>query len=115
MVAQAMITVSVLSGLGNHLRLLDPPEIVKAVKWSWIGQIVAIHAIGFGKLAVIAFLLRIQERTQNKKAWFLWFIGISNVILNIDQMVLILLQCSPSRKLWDQSVRTSDACMQDQI
>ncbi|KAI4194075.1 MAG: hypothetical protein LQ350_007984 [Teloschistes chrysophthalmus] len=106
MVAQIMITVSTLSGLGNHIGLLWVPQLVKALRWSWIGQIVAIQAIGFGKIAVIAFLLRIQERnTKLKKlAWFLYFIAVSNVIINIDQMVLILLQCSPSRKLWNPSV-----------
>ena len=99
-----MLTVSVLSGLGNHLRLLDGPQLVKSLMWSWIAQIIAIQAIGFGKIAVIAFLLRIQERAQTKQAWLLYFIGFSNVIINIDQMVLILLQCSPSRKLWNREL-----------
>ncbi|KAL8667910.1 MAG: hypothetical protein Q9202_000375 [Teloschistes flavicans] len=101
-----MITVSTLSGLGNHLALLWTPQLVKALRWSWIGQIIAVQAIGFGKIAVIAFLLRIQERnTKLKKlAWFLYFIAVSNVVINIDQMILILLQCSPSRKLWNPSV-----------
>ncbi|KAL8727833.1 MAG: hypothetical protein Q9181_005565 [Wetmoreana brouardii] len=106
LVAQIMLTVAVLSGLGNHFGLLYGPQLVKALQWSWMGQIVAIQAIGFGKIAVIAFLLRIQERnTKLKKlAWFLYFIGISNVIINIDQMILILLQCSPSRKLWNPAI-----------
>ncbi|KAL8705631.1 MAG: hypothetical protein Q9201_001268 [Fulgogasparrea decipioides] len=106
LVAQIMITVSVLSGLGNHLGLLYGPQLVSALQWSWMGQIVVIQAIGFGKIAVIAFLLRIQERnTKLKKlAWFLYFIGVSNVIINIDQMILILLQCSPSRKLWNPAI-----------
>ncbi|KAL9585096.1 MAG: hypothetical protein Q9212_001722 [Teloschistes hypoglaucus] len=106
MVAQIMITVSTLSGLGNHIGLLWVPQLVKALRWSWIGQIIAVQAIGFGKIAVIAFLLRIQERNSKLKklAWFLYFIAVSNVIINIDQMILILLQCSPSRKLWNPSV-----------
>lgn len=101
-----MITVSVLSGLGNHFGLLWGPQVVKALQYSWMGQIVAVQAIGFGKIAVIAFLLRIQERNTalKKAAWFLYFIGISNVIVNIDQMILILLQCSPSQKLWNPAL-----------
>ena len=77
---------------------------VKSLEWSWIGQVVVIQAIGFGKLAIIAFLLRIQDRAQTRKAWLLWFIGISNVVINIDQAVLILLQCDPVGKLWNQTI-----------
>lgn len=99
-----MITVSVLSGLGNHIDLLYGPQLVKANLWSWVGQIVAVQAIGFGKIAVIAFLLRIQNRAHSRKntvlVWILYFIGFSNVVINIDQMILILLQCDPVPKLW---------------
>ena len=55
-----MVTVSAASGLGNHIHLLSHDQLVKALKWSWMSQIVAVQAIGFGKIAVIAFLLRIQ-------------------------------------------------------
>ena len=55
-----MVTVSAASGLGNHIELLSYDQLVKALKWSWMAQIVAVQAIGFGKIAVIAFLLRIQ-------------------------------------------------------
>ena len=103
-----MITVSVLSGLGNHLDLLFGPQLVKANLWSWVGQIVAVQAIGFGKIAVIAFLLRIQNRAHSMKntvlVWILYFIGFSNVVINIDQMILILLQCDPVPKLWNQEL-----------
>ncbi|MDI1487978.1 MAG: hypothetical protein OHK93_007252 [Ramalina farinacea] len=108
LVTQAMITVSVLSGLGNHIDLLFGPQLVKANLWSWIGQIVAVQAIGFGKIAVIAFLLRIQNRAHSMKntilVWILYFIGFSNVVINIDQMILILLQCDPVPKLWNQEL-----------
>ena len=106
-----MITVSVLSGLGNHIYLLYGPQLVKANLWSWIGQIVAIHGIGFGKIAVIAFLLRIQDRAHSTKnsvlVWILYFNGVINFILNVDQMILILLQCDPVPKLWNQQLSGS--------
>ena len=100
-----MLTVSCVYGLGNHIELISPPHLIEALEWSWWGQIIVIQAIGFGKIAVIAFLLRIQDRTQSRKTtilvWFLYFIGISNIIININQMILILLQCSPVQKLWN--------------
>ena len=55
-----MATVSAASGLGNHIDLLSHDQLVKALKWSWMSQIVAVQAIGFGKIAVIALLLRVQ-------------------------------------------------------
>ena len=107
MTAQAMITVACLSGLGNHTWLLWGPQLSKANFNSWIGQIICIHAIGFGKIAVIAFLLRIQSgtnsTTQAYLRYLLFFIAISNVVLNINQTILILLSCDPTPKLWDHS------------
>lgn len=103
-----MLTVSCAWGLGNHFYLLYGPQLINSLEWSWFGQIVAIQAIGFGKIAVIAFLLRIQDRAYSRRntylRWFLYFIGVSNVIININQMILILLQCSPVPKLWDPSI-----------
>ena len=107
MVAQAMITISCIYGLGNHTWLLSGPQIATANLYSWIGQIICIHAIGFGKIAVIAFLFRIQAGTHGKKSkyleWILYFVAITNVILNINQSVLILMSCDPTQKLWDHS------------
>ncbi|KAL9131001.1 MAG: hypothetical protein Q9217_000943 [Psora testacea] len=103
-----MLTVSCVWGLGNHIDLLYGSQLVKTLEWSWFGQIVAVQAIGFGKIAVIAFLLRIQDRAQSRKntilVWFLYFIGFSNVVINLDQMILILLQCSPVPKLWNPAI-----------
>ena len=109
MVAQAMVTISCLSGLGNHTWLLWGPQLSKANLYNWIGQIICIHAIGFGKIAVIAFLLRIQAGTNSKVLnlylkYMLYFIAISNVILNINQTILILLSCDPTPKLWNHAL-----------
>jgi len=108
MVAQAMVTVACASGLGNHLTSLTAVQAAKASQWSWIGQILVIQSIGFGKIAVIAFLLRIQDRAHSRKTtilvYFLYFIGFSNVVLNINQVVLISTSCSPATKLWDQGL-----------
>jgi len=106
MIGQSMITVSVSSGLGNHIHLLTGPQISKAVFWSWLAQSFAIFAIGFGKIAVIAFILRIQDRANNRTAafltYFLYLIAVSNVIMNIVQVALIWTQCAPAAKLWNR-------------
>lgn len=100
-----MLTVSVDHGLGNHIFALQPNDAILAGQWSWIAQIIAIHAIGFGKIAIIAFLLRIQDGANSNKnkilVYFLYFVGISNVILNINQVIMILVACDPAEKLWN--------------
>ena len=108
MIDTAILTVSVTSGLGNHIFLLQHPEIVKSQMWSWIGQCILIQTVGTGKYAVIAFLLRIQDRAQSRKmiflTYFLYFIGVSNFIINIAEMGLILTSCSPTAKFWNQTL-----------
>lgn len=100
-VAQIFLTISVTYGSGNHIVNLTKNDIVQSQRWGWFAQLVAIFAIGFGKIAVIALLLRIQGLTHKKKRWLLHFIWITNTILNISQTVLILYACTPLEKLWN--------------
>lgn len=82
---------------------LRPHDIVVAMRTSWINMISAIIAIVTGKLSIIAFLDQIRGRHQGRP-WFLWFIGASNIIVNITVVITILLQCSPVEKIWDDSI-----------
>lgn len=101
---QVLQTIAASYGLGNHVYLLTPPQLIASLKWVWLGQIVILNAIGFGKLAVCALLLHIQDRTQSKKKWFIYFVGISGIIINIDQTVLMLTQCTPLARQWDRNL-----------
>ena len=109
MIDTAMITVAVALGLGNRMSLLDHSHIVDAQMWSWFGQSILIQTVGFGKYAVIAFLLRIQGRAQGKKMIFLtyllYIIAISNFAINVITMAMIYTACSPTAKFWDQSLQ----------
>lgn len=102
--AQSIMTYGCVHGLGNHISLLAPEDLIAAGKWSWISQMMAINAIGFGKLAVIAFLLRIQDRTENKGRWILYFIGFSNVVINLDQTIQMLVICKPLARQWNHQL-----------
>lgn len=107
MFAQIALTISVVWGIGNHSEFLSQDQLQLAIEWSWIGQIVTLLSTGFGKIAIIAFLLRVQEGTHKYKGWFLHFVGWSNMLLNVIQVILILLQCSPTPKLWDFKLQGS--------
>jgi hypothetical protein len=74
------------------------------MKWAWMGQIVILNAIGFGKVAICAFLLRIRDGTHTKGKWFLYFVAISGLIININSTVMMLVQCTPAAKHWDPSL-----------
>ena len=104
----ASLTVSIASGLGNHIILLQSQQVVKAIEWSWIGQSLMIQSIGCGKYAVIAFILRIQDRTESKKrtyvTYFLYFVGFSNFVINIAEMTMIMTSCSPTAKFWNKAL-----------
>ena len=99
--AQVLLTISVMYGAGNHAADLTPGDLVQAVKWNWMGQLVTIITIGFAKIAVIAMILRIQGPTQRKYSWVLHFIWVTNMAVNVTEVVLILYQCTPIAKLWN--------------
>lgn len=88
--------------------LLKPSQIVKSLEWIWIGQCLLIQSIGFGKYAVIAFILRFQDRAQSRKktvsTYSLYFIGVSNFFINITEMVMILTSCVPTAKFWNSAL-----------
>lgn len=104
MMGQVLQTLSTRSGLANHMRQLTLAQFVTAMKWAWLGQIVILNGIGFGKVAICAFLLRIQDRSNGKGKWFLYFVAISGLIINLDQTILMLVQCTPSARQWDRSL-----------
>lgn len=98
------MTVSVTYGLGNHQSLLSYSQIVNTNFWSWIAQIVAILGLVIGRIAVISFLLALQDRTKSYGRWLLYLVGAAQGIINVVEVVLILQQCTPIQKLWDFEV-----------
>ncbi|KAJ3498636.1 hypothetical protein NLG97_g965 [Lecanicillium saksenae] len=103
--AQVLMTISAKHGLGNHEMLLGDDDIVETNFWSWMAQVVAIMALAVGRIAVIAFLLTVQARANRNGRWVLYIIGFLQAAINVAEVVLILYQCSPIDKLWDQNVK----------
>ena len=103
-VAQSVMTVSAVYGLGNHESLLSHSDIVKTNLWSWIAQVLAILSLVVGRIAVISFLLILQQRTHPIGRRLLYVVGFLQGIINVVEVVLILKQCTPIERLWDPSV-----------
>lgn len=89
------------SGLGAHKPDLSEQEIIGAIKWTWINQIFAILATVLGKLAVVAFLQQIHGPEDRTRVLMLWGLVASNVVINCITVAMILIQCSPHDKLWN--------------
>lgn len=89
--------------MGRHLDDLLKSQIVTALHWSWVFQLLAITASMLGKLAILAFLVQIRGRHE-KKPWFLIILGFLIGAINTTVLGTILGQCKPMNKLWDDSV-----------
>ncbi|KAL1968738.1 hypothetical protein VTN77DRAFT_1564 [Rasamsonia byssochlamydoides] len=98
------LTLSIAYGLGQHIGDLTPEGIVLTIKWSWVNQVLAIFAIGLGKLAIVAFLQQIHGPEDRGKVIALWAVACSNFIINTITIGMVLSQCSPMQKLWDDSL-----------
>ncbi|KAF2229477.1 hypothetical protein EV356DRAFT_438012, partial [Viridothelium virens] len=97
-------TISASWGVGNHSDVLNKQDIVNAGRWQWIGLPLGVIAPGTGKLAIVAFILQLQGRTNFRKSLVLHVIAWSNMIFDILQCIMIYQQCDPPRKLWDEGV-----------
>lgn len=102
-VSQVFFVIAVTSGLGSHARHLAHADVVVAVWASWVSQITGILATVTGKLSIVAFLCQIRGRHRGRP-WLLYAIAATNVAVNAIVVVLILVQCMPLEKLWDQNV-----------
>lgn len=101
--SQAFFVVAIIFGLGAHVEDLGHSDVVVALHTTWVSQISGIVAAVTGKLSIIAFLNQIRGRHRGRP-WFLYFIGASNIVVNIIVVVFILIQCTPLVKLWDERV-----------
>ncbi|KAJ5716129.1 hypothetical protein N7493_008040 [Penicillium malachiteum] len=78
--------------------------IVQTNLWSWIAQIIAILDLVIARIAVIAFLLTIQSGTRSRSRYLLYIVGATQAIINVIEIGFIFKQCSPTAKLWDNSL-----------
>ncbi|KAI4220779.1 MAG: hypothetical protein L6R36_007379, partial [Xanthoria steineri] len=89
--------------MGQHMASFETVQIVSTLKWSWIAQILNLIADTGGRLEAMAYLTTVQGPTQPRaKAGFLGTLCIVQVASVIAIVAMILAQCSPIMKLWDE-------------
>jgi len=113
--ASALSTIGIYYGLGKHQALLEPVQIVLALKYTWAGIIVALFAIPMGKLTIVAFLVQLHNQGDHRRIAFLWCAAVSNLIINAITVAMALASCSPIAKLWNHSLPgTCDGILRNQ-
>lgn len=97
------LTLGAINGLGQHTSDLDPRQGRGqfAIENGWITLALGLVAIGVGKIAITAFILRLRGFHEPWSAACLWTIGSSSLVVNIIEVVLFFTQCRPNQKLWD--------------
>ena len=92
-------------GLGTPLGDLSDGQISKNQFYQWIFTTFAIVSIALGKLAIIVFMLQF-ERTdgRNRRVWILYVIAVLTIMVNVAIIPILWTQCSPTVKIWDNSV-----------
>ncbi|OGM51029.1 hypothetical protein ABOM_000253, partial [Aspergillus bombycis] len=95
------LTLSILHGLGQDATILTKDQAAMAIKWSWVNQLSALFAIAMGKLAIVAFLQHLHGPEDRWKVAILWIVAFSNLVINVIIIIIVLTQCQPLSKLWD--------------
>ena len=89
--------------MGSHTTDLEYLDEVRALKWGWVFQVLAIAASMLGKLAILAFLMQVRGRHATKP-WALIILGFLIFAINVTVIGTILGQCTPMQKLWDDAL-----------
>ena len=98
------MTASVHYDLINHG---DPPvrrDVVQSKLWSWMGQIISLLAMAVARIAVVALLLTLQSGTACRGRRALYFMAALQLIISVVLVRLMLAQCQPMAKLWDNDL-----------
>lgn len=99
-----MLSIGAAHGLGLPRSCLTPGDAKNALLFGWINQVIALVAIGSGKVAIVAFLFRIQGVQSRARTGFLCALAGSNLVVNCVAAALIVFQCSPVQKLWNEKL-----------
>lgn len=89
--------------MGRHIVYVLPTlsEFLKVVTLAEIGVTIG---VGFVKMSVCIFILRLIERTHRRVAMTLYSVMILNTAITLVAVFCIAFQCQPFHKIWHPSV-----------
>ncbi|KAL9049348.1 MAG: hypothetical protein Q9162_007263 [Coniocarpon cinnabarinum] len=103
-ISQAVFTVAVYRSIDGFS---DSWTVPTALRYTWVAIYLTFIAIGIGKFAVIAFILAIQGTTHHRQRYFLYFLGASNITLNVVYVFFLALRCHPVSDMYVLGAATS--------
>lgn len=99
--ASILTTIIAINGGARHLYYLSPSQVSTVVKFNWANQPFAIAVVALGKISAAFLVLRILHGTTVWRKWFLYGSMSITVIAAIVAILILFVQCSPPRALWD--------------
>jgi hypothetical protein len=75
-----------------------------SLRYGTLNQIMNIGANCLGKIAVVTLLLRLQGSPRSKGCYFLHAIWVTNLLVDLVEIILLLNSCSPPSKMWNFAV-----------
>ncbi|KAL4783632.1 hypothetical protein BJX76DRAFT_357780 [Aspergillus varians] len=92
-------------GLGNHQSIVaTAPHIDTALLFEWIAANTIYFSIAFAKISILMFILQVQGNANRFGKWLLIVVVTVNFICYIITVPINFVQCSPTRKLWQQTI-----------
>ena len=71
-----------------------------ALTLTWVSIYFTFLGIGLGKFAVVAFILSLQGMTHLRQRYFLYFLAISNILIDLIFVFFLAFRCSPPSKMF---------------
>ncbi|KAF2214650.1 hypothetical protein CERZMDRAFT_95042 [Cercospora zeae-maydis SCOH1-5] len=75
--------------------------VAQVILFGTIASLSALTSSVFGRCAVVALLLQLQGPTYPKGRIALWFVAVSQFVINAIQLSLTINQCDPPSRLWN--------------
>lgn len=98
-VAAALSSVIIHSGLGRHIYYLTADEVTNVLFYSGLSQPFGIFAFCVPKLAVVILIIRLMG-TEKKGVYFLYSLIAVLFILNALAAIFFFVQCDPPSHMW---------------
>ncbi|BCS28619.1 uncharacterized protein APUU_70189A [Aspergillus puulaauensis] len=94
-------------GIGKHALAISPSDSVPMLKCIWVTRLLYTASMGFVKMSLLWFYLRLDPR--NHMRWAVFFVMFINVGLSLASFIGALAGCSPPSLFWTDP--TAEGCM----
>lgn len=82
--------------LVDQIPVENYPALLKA---NWATRLLYVFAIGFVKLSILVFYLRIDRKAWTR--WVVYFIMFTVIFIFIGSSCVLIFECSPPSTFWD--------------